>query len=146
VRISLQLIQQLSHLIISTNMRLPKPTGKLATLTAGLLLLAMVLGVFIGNTKSISIEHCHAPNHHEHDDRHDKSEHDHPSDDTHEDHAPGDDTHHHHLTMQVSPATFAPVTSITISYFPIPDYTGVPPSQPFPDGPYFELIKPPQIV
>ncbi|TAG09015.1 MAG: hypothetical protein EAZ42_08495 [Verrucomicrobia bacterium] len=114
--------------------------GMLATLTAGVLMFAMILGAFAGNEVVVRFEHSHEEGHHE------ESKHGHPSDDSHDDQAPSDDTHHHHLTVQISPAIFTPLTSLCISFSPILGYLGLPRSLHCPEGPYFELIKPPQNV
>lgn len=126
-------------------MRSFKPTGLLATLTAGLLVLAMVLGAFAGNTAVVRFEHSHEEGHHDHDGHHNESKHEDPSDIPHDDHAPDDDSHHHHLIVQGSPAICVPDSAVRIVVFSIPGHSGFPFSPSCPDGPYFELIKPPQI-
>ena len=126
-------------------MRSFKPTSLLASLTAGLLVLALVVGAFGRNVTVVSYEHSHDISQHEEDDHHHDFEHEQPSEKSHDTHSPCDDSHHHHLTVNISAAACVPDTCLRIFTFSFPENLRITLEPSAIDEPFFELLKPPQI-
>ncbi len=125
--------------------RLPYPNNLQTILIAGLMLFAMILGIFTSHLATLSIKHSHSDVCNEHIPHHDDHEDEHVPSGTHDDHQQSNDSHHHHLNSLAPSLFFIADESIHITVFSISNPLTYPLCPLAPDEPFFERIKPPII-
>jgi hypothetical protein len=135
-----------------TTMHAPKKHSRYASLGGWLLLIAVLIGSVIEGQVAVVFEHAHADGHHHHDhhesfaeDSHGDSHGDHESHSPHEEWPEENQSHHHHLTFS-DPPLWADLEMPREATQPANSRRElISTSESSPDGPFFDLIKPPQI-
>jgi hypothetical protein len=130
-------------------MPLPIKHGRYALFTGWLLLVAALFGAVTDSRASVMFRHSHEEGHHlhEHDSQDPKDMHSSPCETPDDPNAPhsGDDSHGHQMDPPHIPFCSLCFHSVGLMP-PVSDRAGLLSTSPERiDGPYFELIKPPQI-
>ena len=124
----------------------PSPAnGIRSTLSGWLLLLFAALVSLTGNGVAFELKHAHEEGHHPHEHQGSIEARDSEAPSDHDDHDSGGDMHHHHIVTTGVPSFFVDIFPVgpPLPQVSLMDRTFV--SDSCPDGPFFDLIKPPQI-